>query len=132
MKQEIAVVDGRRIILMDSISYITADDRGNIIISGSHGGSAAANYAIQHPPYLVVFNDAGGGKEQAGVIGLNALEEVGVAAVAVYHTSARIGDAGDTWENGIISRVNVLAAAMGLSPDNRVQDAILSLPSTSA
>lgn len=103
-----------QIIVLDSISYIGMAERGHVVVSGSHGGLAAARYALAHPPAGVIFNDAGGGKEQAGVIGLRLLEEAGIAACAVAHTSARIGEGEDTWQNGLISAVNPLAAAQGV------------------
>lgn len=56
----------RHIILLDSISFIGPDDAGQIVVSGSHGGTVAAAYARRHPPWLVVFNDAGVGKDAAG------------------------------------------------------------------
>ena len=66
-----------------------------------------------HPPALVVFNDAGGGKNAAGVASLAELEREGIAAAAVSHESARIGDALDAWENGVVSRANGPAAGGG-------------------
>ncbi len=124
MKKEVEIVAGRRVILMDSISYITSADRGSIIISGSHGGTAAASYAMQHPPHLVIFNDAGVGKDRAGIAGLDLLQNVGIAATTVYHTSARIGDATDTWTNGLISHTNLLAKSLGICIDELAQMAI--------
>lgn len=120
-KQVIGRVGAHQIILMDSISYITAEDRDQIIISGSHGGLAAANYALQHPPLLVAFNDAGVGKDEAGIMALQLLEMAGVGAVAVYHTTARIGEAQDTWENGVIGHINALAWSMNLVLDRPLQ-----------
>ncbi len=116
-----------RIILLDSISYIAEDARDQIVVSGSHGGSAAARYALPVRPRLVVFNDAGVGKDQAGIVGLAMLDEVRVAAVAVAHTSARIGEAADTWESGIIAHVNQAAARLGLRPGMRLQESIARL-----
>ncbi len=121
----IAIGQGRRVLLMDSISYITEDARGQIVVSGSHGGSAAARYAAPIKPRLVVFNDAGVGKDEAGIAGLSILQEAGVAAVAVHHTSARIGEAEDAWNSGIISHVNALAASMGLQPAMKLKEAII-------
>jgi uncharacterized protein YunC (DUF1805 family) len=66
------------------------------------------------PLALVVFNDAGIGKDEAGIAALAMLQARGVPACAVAHTSARIGDALDTWQHGLISRVNAAAQALGL------------------
>jgi len=113
-----------QLLLMDSISYIGEEARGQIVVSGSHGGSAAVRYAIPVRPLLAAFNDAGRGKEDAGVTGLTMLADVGLAAVAVQHTSARIGEAQDTWESGVISVVNGPAAQMGFRAGQKLQDAV--------
>jgi len=41
------------------------------------------------------------------------LDDAGQPAIAVAHTSARIGEAADTWTGGVISRANAAAAAQG-------------------
>jgi hypothetical protein len=105
---------GRQIALMDSISYIAAEDAGRVIVSGSHGGTAAARYALEQPLTGVIFNDAGVGKDRAGIIALDMLADAGVPACAVAHTSARIGEADDTWEHGVVSYVNHKAADLGV------------------
>jgi hypothetical protein len=68
-----------------------------------------------------VFNDAGGGKDDAGIAGLALLGTVSVPALAVAHTSARIGDAADTWACGVLSAVNQTASAAGVQPGMSVQ-----------
>lgn len=100
--------------LIDSISAVTAEMRGEIVITGSHGGSSAAHFALAHPPGLAVFNDAGVGRDDAGIRGLEILQLGGVAACTVSHSSARIGEAGSTLQNGTISHVNSLAMARGI------------------
>jgi hypothetical protein len=71
-------------------------------------------------PALSVFNDAGVGKDAAGLAGLALLQQNGLAACCVAHTSARIGDAHSTLNDGIISHVNELAARMGLQTGQTV------------
>ena len=45
---EILFTDGSvKTVLMDSISYVSADNRGDIIVSGSHGGTSSAGYAVE-------------------------------------------------------------------------------------
>lgn len=119
----------RRVVLMDSIAYLDADDAGAIVICGSHGGVSLARYALSQPLAAVFFNDAGRGKEQAGVAGLTLLDAAGVPAGAVAHTSARIGDAEDAWANGILSALNRTAAAIGLKPGMSLQEAVALLDS---
>lgn len=123
-----ARVDDGRVLLVDSITQLVADDAGACVVSGSHGGRSSASYALAVPLALVVFNDAGIGKDEAGVAALALLQAAGRAAATVAHTSARIGDAADTWQHGVISRVNAAAAALGLAPGQPLQAALMRLP----
>jgi hypothetical protein len=87
-----------------------------VVVSGSHGGLSAARFALQAQPFLAVFNDAGIGKDSAGIAALPWLQQHGIAALAVAHGSARIGEADSTWEDGVISTVNDAATALGARP----------------
>jgi len=106
---------------MDSISHVDAGDAGHIVVSGSHGGASSGEFAGRYKLAAVFFNDAGVGKDEAGVAALGML---GVPAGTVSHLSARIGDAQDTWQNGVLSHVNGPAAARGLKRGERLQEAI--------
>ncbi|HMQ31322.1 MAG TPA: hypothetical protein PKD53_11370 [Chloroflexaceae bacterium] len=123
LKRRIDLPGGGRVVLMDSISYLDASDAGAIVVSGSHGGASSARYALGHPLAGAFFNDAGGGKDDAGVSGLRLLDAQGVPAGAVAHTSARIGDAEDAWAAGVLSAVNRAAARVGLRPGMVLRDA---------
>jgi hypothetical protein len=50
-----------------------------------------------------------------------------VAAGTVAHTSARIGDAQDMWDHGVISHVNDAARGMGLAKGQAPRDALTRL-----
>ena len=54
--------------------------------------------------------------DEAGVTRLPALDGRGIAAGTVAATSARICDARSTYEDGILTRVNQRAAALGIGP----------------
>lgn len=120
----IAELAGRRVILMDSISLISPADQGTIIICGSHGGAISGAFALLHPPYLVVFNDAGGGKSNAGCAAIAMLDAKGFACATASHNSARIGDAEDTWLNGTLSAVGEAALKIGLKQGQSVRVAV--------
>jgi isochorismate pyruvate lyase len=125
------------LLVLDSIAYVErpkVDIENQIIVAGSHGGTAAAGYLLDHSqkPRLVFFNDAGGGKDRAGLAGLDLLQEVQVAACTYSHLSARIGQAQDGLEHGVISHCNALAIAMGMSVGTPVRVAIEPLLPTSA
>jgi hypothetical protein len=101
------------VVLLDSVTEVTAAHAGCVVVTGSHGGQSAGRYALAVRARLYVFNDAGIGKDEAGIAALAMLDDAGQPAVAVAHTSARIGEAADTWTGGIISRANAAAAAQG-------------------
>jgi hypothetical protein len=114
---------GRRVVLMDSISLIAPKDADAIIICGSHGGLISGAFAAMHPPRLVIFNDAGGGKSNAGRASLAMLDAKGIASATVSHDTARIGDAQDCWLNGVLSAVSASAHARGVAPGQSVRAA---------
>jgi uncharacterized protein YunC (DUF1805 family) len=113
--------------VIDSITQLGPDDEGCIAVSGSHGGISAARYAMAARPLLSVFNDAGVGLHRAGIAGLDLLEQAGLAACAVSHESACIGDAQSTLENGTISHLNDSARELGLNVGQSLRGAVVFL-----
>ena len=103
-----------RLRLADSVTEAVADGAGTVLVTGSHGGLSSSRFAIEARPHVVVFNDAGVGLDRAGVVGLDRLEAAGIAACAVSHLSARIGEARSTLEDGVVSVANPRAQALGL------------------
>ena len=89
---------------------------GLVLVAGSHGGRVAAHYAAKAGVRAVILNDAGIGLERAGVAGLDHLESIGMAAAAVDHASARIGDGSDMLARGVVSHANSPARALGVRP----------------
>jgi hypothetical protein len=122
--ETVAEIAGHRIVLMDSISLIAPQDVGAIIICGSHGGLISGAFAALHPPHLVVFNDAGGGKAGAGRASLAMLDAKGIPCATTSHDTARIGDAQDAWLNGVLSAVSDAARQKGLQPGQSVREAV--------
>ena len=113
-KDEAARGPQGRVIVVDSITLLAPGDEDAIVVSGSHGGASSGEFALALPLRLVFFNDAGVGKDDAGIAALAMLQARGVAAAAVAHTSARIGDAMDAWQHGVVSHANAAARALGL------------------
>lgn len=114
--------------VVDSITELGAGDAGCTGVSGSHGGISSARYALAARPRLSVFNDAGVGKDQAGIAALPFLQSHGLAACTVAHDTARIGDARSTLNDGIISHANAQAHALGIRCGQRCTEAIALLP----
>jgi hypothetical protein len=113
-----------RVVIVDSISFVGDETGpGDVIVCASHGGFSAGEYVLKNPPpKAVILNDAGLGKDNAGIIALGMLGEKGIAAATVSHNSARIGDSRDTWENGVISHVNSVAASSNISVGMTVKE----------
>jgi hypothetical protein len=116
--------------VVDSITELGPSDAACIAVSGSHGGLSSARYALAAQPLLTVFNDAGVGKDAAGIAGLEVLQAHGLAACAVSHTSACIGQAISTLECGVVSHANAAARALGITPGTPLRS--LLSPSKSA
>lgn len=102
------------LISLDSVTYMDDSQRGNIILTGSHGGEFAAKKVLKFNPAGAIFNDAGKGKDSAGIKGLLLFDEAGIPAAAVDTFSARIGDGIDTYESGIISAINEAAKKLNI------------------
>jgi hypothetical protein len=115
-------------VLLDSITQVDKLHAGLCVVTGSHGGVSAARYANEVAARVYVFNDAGVGKDVAGIAALALLDVKGIAAVTVAHDSARIGEARDTWDSGVISHRNATAGRIGLQPGARLSEALAALP----
>ena len=102
-------------LLADSVTKLDGA-AGRVVVTGSHGGIFAACLAFRSGARAAMFNDAGVGLDRAGIGGLAWLARLGMAAAAVDHRSAPIGDAGAMLRRGVISHVNRLAEALGLRP----------------
>ena len=113
-----------QVFLIDSISAITLEMCGQIVVTGSHGGVSAAHLALAHPPALVVFNDAGVGLDSAGIRSLEILQNHGVSACTVSHVSVRIGEAQSTRLTGQISHINGSAKDSGIAVGQTCAEAI--------
>jgi hypothetical protein len=103
------------LVLLDSVTQVEFRHAGQLVVTGSHGGASVVPYARAVRAWLYVFNDAGVGKDGAGIAALDLLDADGIAAATVAHTSARIGEALDSWEHGVVSHVNSAAAALRLA-----------------
>ena len=116
-----------KVIGMDTISDLVEEDAGNVIVCASHGGVSSGSYACKYPMRAVFFNDAGVGKDNAGIAALAMLEEKGVPGLTYSHNSARIGDVEDSWENGVVSHLNYAAKKAGCQQGVSVQKSLETL-----
>jgi len=115
------------ILIADSITRVGTDASGAVVVNASHGGVYAAYLAAKLKAVAAIFNDAGIGRDQAGIAGLDYLQEFGMPAAAVGHDSARIGDGSDMMAHGMITRANGLAVSLGVRPGQPCREAAAAL-----
>jgi hypothetical protein len=111
------------IVVADSITRAGPEAAGAVIVNASHGGVYAAYLAAKLGAAAAIFNDAGSGRDRAGIAGLDYLQELDVAAATVGHDTARIGDGADMIAQGLITHVNRLAASLGVGPGQPCRNA---------
>ena len=114
-------------LLLPSITDADAAAEGRVVLTGSHGGLYAACLASKAGCRAALFSDAGIGLDDAGVAGVLALNAAGMAAAAICHATARIGDAEDMRARGRISIVNDGAKRLGLALGMAAQEALARL-----
>ena len=110
------------IVIADSITRVGPEAAGAVVVNASHGGVYAAYLAVKLHAAAAIFNDAGIGRDRAGIGGLDYLEEFGIAAATVGHDTARIGDGADMLASGMITHANGPAASLGVSPGQSCRD----------
>jgi hypothetical protein len=120
----LVVDEAPRAWALDSASLVLPEHREAVVITGSHGGllGGRPETALKYDVLGALYNDAGIGIDEAGVSRLPALDGRGIAAGTVAAASARIGDARSTYEDGVLSRVNRTAAALGLAAGMSARD----------
>ena len=123
-KQLRTQIDGVNITVTDSITFLNESNAGDIVVCGSHGGLSAGGYAQKRHVKAVFFNDAGIGKNNAGVKSLESLSEAGIPACAVDCMSAEIFNGQDMLDNGIITVCNQLAKAQNIKEKMTVKEAV--------
>ncbi|MGA8399474.1 MAG: hypothetical protein WB697_06265, partial [Stellaceae bacterium] len=70
----------------------------------------------------VIMNDAGIGKDDAGIVGLEFLDRITMAAATADAQTCHIGDGDHMLAHGVISHVNKTAAAVGCKVGQRVRE----------
>lgn len=117
-------LEGLSLLLLDAMDELPAEQSDYVLISGAHAGLDSARRALRRPPRLAIFSDAGIGKDRSGIAGLELLQAFHIPAAAVDVNSARIGDAADCLDNGVVSHRNELAANLGVNLGDSVRDVL--------
>ncbi|MGQ0511398.1 MAG: hypothetical protein ACT4P9_12375 [Betaproteobacteria bacterium] len=116
------------IVAAESVTEL-GDVSGKVLVAGSHGGIIAACLGATAGAHALVLNDAGVGKDRAGIAGLAWLEDIGMAAATVDSRSARIGDGADMLRRGVISHANLHATQVGVFSGQSCREAAARLRS---
>lgn len=123
-----------KVFVLDSAGLVIAGDTGHVIVTASHGGilGGKPETAIKYPAAAAVYNDAGFGKDNAGISRLPALDARGIAGACVSHFSARIGDGMSTYQDGFISALNGAATRRGGLIGQSCRDFVAAMVATAA
>ena len=114
--------DDVNILTVASCSNVRAEHASHVVVSGSYGGRYNAFNAAKWGVRGVIMNDAGIGKDNAGIVGLEYLDRIGLAAATADAQTCHIGDGDHMMAHGIISHVNRSAAALGCAVGQSVRD----------
>jgi uncharacterized protein YunC (DUF1805 family) len=111
------------VLIFDSVTKLPPEANDAVVIGGSHAAVYAAYMSAKFGCRAAIHHDAGIGKDEAGVGGLDYAQTLGMAMAAVTTASARIGDGQDLYARGVINRANSLAAACGVTPGMSCKEA---------
>ena len=105
----------RKLIIADSVTAVTDRNKGDVLVCGSHCGANVGQIAAANKIGALIGNDAGMGKNNAGIAGLAVCDAHEIPAAAVASMSAVIGSGESTYEEGTVSSINLSAARLGVS-----------------
>ncbi|MCW8945174.1 MAG: hypothetical protein OQL27_10410 [Sedimenticola sp.] len=115
------------ILTMNSVTNLDAQHRGHVLVAGSHGGLIAGMLAARAGVHALILNDAGVGKDAAGIASLDLLDTIGMAAATVSRQSVSMGLGERALEKGVISHANRHARAVGVAPGDCCREAAVKL-----
>lgn len=126
----IANTGHRPVWALDSMTLVREADRRAIVVTGSHGGLLGGDSGdgmVAVDVFAAFFNDAGGGKDEAGFARLPVLDERGIAAATVSCHTARIGDGRSSYDTGVVSRANAIARRLEVTEGMSAREAVARL-----
>ena len=118
---------GRQIVVTDSIVFGLEADRRNVLVTAGHTGRSGARHILKVMPFGFICSDGGRGRDDSGMAGLEITAAEGIAGATVDAHRARMGDGMSTYDDGIISAANRLAAACGVRVGMTAREAALLL-----
>lgn len=130
---QILHVDDARVLVFDSATHVEGfiaehpAEAGSVVVAASYAGVLCARMVMTARPRAAIGLDCGIGKDGAGVAGLWYYEALDVPAAAADSQTAEMGNGGDLYHHGVISRVNDAAQRLGLAPGISVREAVQAL-----
>jgi hypothetical protein len=118
-----------RVLVFDSATYVEGyvagapGTAGDVVVNASYSGVLCARMVMSAKPKAVIGLDCAIGKDGAGIAGLWFYEALAVPAAAVDVMTAEMGNGSDLYDNGIVSRVNDAAQALGIQPGMSAREA---------
>jgi hypothetical protein len=103
-----------RIWAAPGTTAITEKIPNDIVCSGANSSRVSSDGVLRMGAKGSIANDAGIAKNNSAVEGVLILGERGIPSAAVSTLTARLGEGLSTWNDGIISVVNQVAAARGV------------------
>ena len=105
---------GRKIVVADSVTAANDKNSGDVLVCGSHCGANVGQIAVAGKIGAMIGNDAGMGRNNAGISGFAVCDANDIPVAAVASMSAMIGSGVSTYEEGVVSTVNTKAARLGV------------------
>ena len=122
-KKIVKEAGGRKIVVADSAAAMDESTKGDVFVDGSHCGINVGEMTIHSGVGAMIGNDAGMGKNDAGIAALKMCDEKGIPAAAVAAMSAKIGNGMSTYEQGKVSVANETAQKLGVSAGMSAKEA---------
>jgi hypothetical protein len=120
----------KRIVVLDSATHshrhassVEFIPNMDVVVNASYTGVYCAHLLDEVHPVGVIGLDCGIGKDGAGIGGLWYFEAKELPAAAADISNLEHGNGRDLYDNGVLSRVNGYAAALGIHPGMTVAEA---------
>lgn len=107
--------DLAEVVVRDSVTRIEGVGPA-VLVAGSHGGVYAGYAAAKGGMRAVILNDAGVGKNQAGIGALGWFQALNMPAATIGHDTAALGSGAAMMASGVISFANDAARTLGVAP----------------
>ncbi len=109
-------IESVKVFAVPTVTKLGPEIAGAVLVGGSHAAMFTTYLSLKAGARAAILHDAAFGRDRAGIAGMVWAEQFGFAMAAVAARTARIGDGADMLERGVISALNVHAAACKVEP----------------